>query len=144
MQSALCFRNSFQKCVKRRRSAPLQIFLILFHQIPETSRIGSIDSFNSVLVSLSNRFHLIHAGLRGELVSVADAHMRHVDTENPEQPGGFPRGDLSKGRKETLHAVVIFRNSVFIDASGERSAKDGEYAYVGPIDGLQEDDLKLD
>ena len=79
-------RHRSHEGVNRGRSAPLQVVLVLLDQVPETSRVRCIDAINPLAVPLFDRVHLIAIGTGSELISEAQTHVGHIDTQHPQQP----------------------------------------------------------
>ena len=46
-----------------------------------------------------------------ELISEAQAHMGHIDTQHPKQTFFLALGNLPKRPKKALHVLIIFRKS---------------------------------
>jgi hypothetical protein len=114
--------HSFHEGVNGRGSAPLQVVLILLDQIPETSRIRCIDAIDPEVVPLFDRVHLIAVGTGSELISEAQTHVGHIDTQHPEQTFFLTLSNLPQRPQKTFHMIIIFWKSAAVHAASEGSA----------------------
>ena len=87
--------NGLEEGINWRRSAPVEIVVILPHQIPEPARVAGFDVANALPIPLCDDFHFALAGGRGQIVAVAAADVSHVNAQYPQEPIAFARRDFS-------------------------------------------------
>src|SRR5579863_2402373 len=81
-QAAAGLGDGAKKSIDRRGAAPLEVVVILLHQIPETAGVAGFHAVDAGAVAESDLFHFAALGGGGKLVAIAAAHMRHVDAED--------------------------------------------------------------
>jgi len=119
VQCSVRLRHSFHESVNGRRSAPLQVVLVLLDQVPETSRIRCIDAIDPQVVPLFDRVHLIAIGTGSELISEAQTHVGHIDAQHPKQTFFLTLSNLPKRTQKAFDMVIIFRKSAAMHAASE-------------------------
>ena len=100
-------------------------------------RTGAVTAIGARHLAKRSSRVLAHIGARCQLVSVASAHVRHVDAQYPEEPVRFTLRHIAQRTEEPPHLFVVLRLAAPVDAARERPAQDGENAHVRSVDILQ-------
>ena len=143
-QAAADVRHRAQERVDRRRAAPLQVVSILANLFPEAGGIALFHALDAQTIAPGDIFHLSAIGGGFEAVSVAAAHVRHVDAQHPQQAVAFTRGDFAQRADGSFHGFVVIGLPARLHAARESSAQHRQHLYVRPEQVLQKHHLKLD
>src|SRR5688572_1869429 len=133
-----------QEDIDRRIAAPLQLVLIRSDQVEEAATIARRDTLEARVIASGDVAHFSLMRRNGDTITVTCANVRHIDTEDPEQPFTFVACELRKRFNELSHLGIRVRRISCTQAFPERPTKNRENSDLRVDRLLQEDHLKLD
>src|SRR5262249_43925142 len=104
-----------QKSVDGRRSAPLQVVLILTNLLPESARIPLFHALDAKAIAAAHVLHIAATRASFKRIAVTLTHVGHVHSQHPGQPVPVARGDISQGSQCAPDRIFVLRKSGVVE-----------------------------